>query len=136
MHPIDLTRRHLFSRCAFGLGGLALASMAGRLGSGEVTPEGGGGDPMRPQKPHFSPRAKNVIYLFMAGGPSQLELFDYKPRLNELSGKPIPDSFLEGKRFAFMDSSFKNRSTLLGSKRIFKPSLKTNRARCVRCWQA
>ena len=69
---------------------------------------------------HFRPRAKNVIYLFMAGGPSQLELFDHKPRLNELNGQPIPDSYLEGKRFAFMDSSFKNKSTLLGSRRVFR----------------
>ena len=55
----------------------------------------------------------------MAGGPSQLELFDYKPKLIELNGKPIPDSYLAGKRFAFMDSSFKNRSTLLGTRRKF-----------------
>jgi hypothetical protein len=120
MNPLDLTRRHLFSRCAFGLGGLALASMAGGVGSGQSEPDAGSGDPMRVRRPHFPPRAKNVIYLFMAGGPSQLELFDYKPRLNELSGKAIPDSFLEGKRFAFMDSSFKNRSTLLGCKRTFR----------------
>jgi hypothetical protein len=56
----------------------------------------------------------------MAGGPSQLELFDHKPRLNALNGQAIPDSYLQGKRFAFMDSSFKNRSTLLGSKRSFR----------------
>ena len=57
------------------------------------------------KRPHFPPRAKNVIYLFMAGGPSQLELFDYKPKLIELNGQPIPDSYIEGKRFAFMGSS-------------------------------
>jgi uncharacterized protein (DUF1501 family) len=61
-----------------------------------------------------------VIYLFMAGGPSQLELFDPKPRLNELHGQAIPESYVAGKRFAFMDSSFKNKSTLLGSKRAFQ----------------
>ena len=60
---------------------------------------------MAPKQPHFRPRAKNIIYLFMAGGPSQLELFDYKPKLVELNGQPIPESFIEGKRFAFMDSS-------------------------------
>src|SRR5687767_9285298 len=53
----------------------------------------------------------------MAGGPSQLELFDYKPKLIELNGKPIPPSMIEGKRFAFMDSSFKERTTLLGTRR-------------------
>ena len=66
----------------------------------------------------FTPRAKNVIYLFMAGGPSQLELFDYKPRLVELNGQPIPQSYIEGKRFAFMGSS--HGTKLLGTRREFK----------------
>ena len=48
---------------------------------------------------HFPPRAKNVIYLFMAGGPSQLELIDYKPKLVDLNGQPIPQCYIEGKRF-------------------------------------
>lgn len=119
-HPVHITRRHLFSRCAFGLGGLALASLSNSApASASLNLDARQVSDSLP-KPHFAPRAKNVIYLFMAGGPSQLELFDYKPRLNALNGKPIPDSFLEGKRFAFMDSSFKNRSTLLGSKRRFR----------------
>ncbi len=80
----------------------------------------GAAHPLQAKPGHFTARARNVIYLFMAGGPSQLELFDYKPRLNELNGEAIPDSYLEGKRFAFMDSSFRNRSTLLGSKRSFR----------------
>ena len=67
--------------------------------------------------PHFKPRAKNIIYLFMAGGPSQLELFDYKPKLIELNGQPIPDTFIEGKRFAFMGSS--HGTKLLGTRRSF-----------------
>lgn len=75
---------------------------------------------MMPRAGHHPARAKQVIFLFMAGGPSQLELFDPKPRLVELNGQPIPDSYLEGKRFAFMDSSFKNRSTLLASRRQFR----------------
>jgi hypothetical protein len=58
-----------------------------------------------------------VIYLFMAGGPSQLDLFDYKPRLNELNGQPVPDSLVAGKRFAFMTTS--HGSQLLGSRRAF-----------------
>ena len=56
----------------------------------------------------------------MAGGPSQLELFDYKPRLVELNGQAIPDSYLQGKRFAFMDSSFKERTKLMGTRRSFR----------------
>src|SRR6266853_6204637 len=88
------TRRHFFSRCSVGLGGVALASLLGdkSLGAAET------------KQPHFPPKIKNVIYLFMAGGPSQLDLFDYKPRLQQYDGKPIPASLIAGKRFAFMDA--------------------------------
>ena len=127
-HPLpqslqDLTRRHFFGRCALGLGNVALASL---LAEGKDGPHSGvhtpptGQEPLHSQPSHHPARAKSIIYLFMAGGPSQLELFDAKPRLNQLNGQPIPNSFLEGKRFAFMDSSFKNKSTLLGSKRTFR----------------
>ncbi|MBI1841142.1 MAG: DUF1501 domain-containing protein, partial [Verrucomicrobia bacterium] len=114
------TRRHFFSRCGMGLGGVALASLL----DPRVFAEGRAAHPGRASAnahpSHSQPRARNVIYLFMAGGPSQLEMFDYKPRLNALHGQAIPDSFLAGKRFAFMDTSFKNRSTLLGSRRAFR----------------
>ena len=113
----DLTRRHFFSRCALGLGSIALASLLDErrlCGAGAAALS----DPMRPKQPHFAPRAKNVIYLFMAGGPSQLELFDYKPKLIELNGQPIPPSFIEGKRFAFMGSS--HGTNLLGTRRAFQ----------------
>ena len=129
MKPLDsnpeaalagLTRRHFFSRCGVGLGSIALASLIDRSGVRAGTGGVSGAHPLAPKATHFRPRAKNVIYLFMAGGPSQLELFDHKPRLNALNGQAIPDSYLQGKRFAFMDSSFKNRSTLLGSKRSFR----------------
>jgi hypothetical protein len=76
-------------------------------------------NPLAPRQPHFPGRAKSVIYLFMAGGPSQLELFDYKPRLQELNGKPIPDSFIQGKRFAFMDTFTKEHPKCLGTARKF-----------------
>src|SRR4029434_1788416 len=75
-------------------------------------------NPMAPKPPHFAPRAKNIIYLFMAEGPWQLELVDHKPKLIELNGKPIPQSFIEGKRFAFMGSS--HGTNLLGTRRAFK----------------
>ncbi len=74
--------------------------------------------PATTKPPHFAPKAKSVIFLFMAGGPSQLELFEYKPQLTKLNGQPIPESFTKGKRFAFMDSS--HRSELLGTKSQFK----------------
>jgi len=73
---------------------------------------------LAPKKTHFPAKAKNVIFLFMAGGPSQLELFEHKPLLTKLKGKPIPESYTKGKRFAFMDSS--HRSDLLGPKIGFK----------------
>ena len=60
-----------------------------------------------------------MIYLFMAGGPSQLELFDYKPQLQKYSGQPIPDSFIKGRRFAFMDMFTKEHPKLLGTVRKF-----------------
>ena len=114
-----LTRRHFFGRCALGLGSIALATLMREkemLGSAPRSLA----NPLAPRPAHFTPRARNIIYLFMAGGPSQLELFDYKPRLVELNGKPIPDSYLEGKRFAFMDSSFKERTKLMGTRRSFR----------------
>jgi hypothetical protein len=118
-HPLLLqTRRHFFRDCALGLGSLALTSLIteGKLfaAEGTVFP-----NPLTPKRPHFPAKAKSVIYLFMAGGPSQLELFDYKPKLQELNGKPIPDSYLKNKRFAFMDSFTKEVPKLLGTKRQF-----------------
>src|SRR5829696_5614490 len=122
-----ITRRHLFSQCAMGLGTVALASLLGegRGFGAAANPTAGGatpaGKPSLPLgRPQFPARAKNVIYLFMAGGPSQLELFDYKPKLVELNGQPIPESYVAGRRFAFMDSfAGKERPKLLGTRRKF-----------------
>ena len=95
---------------------MALTSMLAKdAGS---SPAGNVLNPLAPKPAHFTAKAKNVIFLFMAGGPSQLEMFENKPKLTQLSGKPIPDSFVDGKRFAFMDSS--HRRNLLGSKRTFQ----------------
>ena len=112
-----LTRRQFFSRCGLGLGGIALASL---LKEQELFAANAAAslNPMAVKPPHFPAKAKNIIYLFMAGGPSQLELFDYKPKLKELNGQPIPDSFIAGKRFAFMGSS--HGTKLLGTRREFK----------------
>ncbi|MDB6131733.1 MAG: hypothetical protein JWM04_2840 [Verrucomicrobiales bacterium] len=113
-----LTRRHFFSKCSLGLGSIALASLLNEQKSLGADVPAGLPNPMEPRPPHFTPKAKNIIYLFMAGGPSQLDLFDYKPKLNELNGQPIPQSFIEGKRFAFMGSS--HGTKLLGTRRTFK----------------
>ena len=106
----DQTRRHFFGQCSLGLGSVALGQLLQPTHAAASSHQG----------PHFKPRAKNVIYLFMAGGPSQLELLDYKPKLEEWNGQRIPDSYLDGRRFAFMNSSFKERSTLLGTRRRFQ----------------
>jgi hypothetical protein len=113
------TRRHFFRECGLGVGAMALASLAQESASSAQAAPVALPNPMAPKKPHFAPKAKSVIFLFMAGGPSQLELWDYKPKLNALSGKPIPDEFIKGKRFAFMDSFAKKVPLLLGTKRKF-----------------
>src|SRR5207253_5950268 len=69
-------------------------------------------DPLAPKRPHFAPRAKRVIYLFMAGAPSHLELFDYKPELAKWNGKLPPAELLKGYRSAFINPN----ATLLGPK--------------------
>ena len=99
------TRRHFFGRAATSTGALGLGSMALQTLMGQDSGDRFDANPLAPKASHFSPKAKNVIFLFMAGGPSQLEMFEHKPKLAERNGKPIPDSFIDGKRFAFMDSS-------------------------------
>ena len=108
------TRRHLFQQCGIGLGATALGQL---LGSNSAMASDASSNPLAPKPTHFPARAKRVIFLFMAGGPSQLEMFDYKPMLTKLNGEPMPQSYIEGKRFAFMDSS--HRINLLGPKRTF-----------------
>ena len=109
------TRRHFFGRCGVGVGSIALGSLMHRgvIAANARTDQ----NPLAPKPSHFPAKAKSIIYLFMAGGPSQLEMWDYKPKLAELNGQPIPDSYIEGKRFAFMGSS--HRTNLLGPKRKF-----------------
>jgi uncharacterized protein (DUF1501 family) len=95
-----LTRRHFFHDCGLGLGRLGLASaMAGGFGN---FARAAASNPLAARDTHFRPRAKRVIFMFMAGAPSQLELFDDKPKLRELDGKPIPPSVIAGQRYAFI----------------------------------
>jgi hypothetical protein len=119
MQPLErlALRRHFFSRCSLGLGSIALGSMLGQQSTG-ADPLAKVRNPLEPKPPHFPAKAKSIIFLFMAGGPSQLDLFEHKPMLTRLNGEPIPDSYVAGKRFAFMDSS--HRRNLLGSKREFQ----------------
>lgn len=99
------TRRNFLKESFLGLGGMALGSMIGcnskSTGNNQVL-EYDATNPMAPRPPHFAPHAKSVIYLHMAGAPSQLELFDFKPALKKLDGLDCPQSLLEGKKFAFI----------------------------------
>ena len=95
------TRRHFLKQCSSGLGATALTSLLGSCFSGKED-DVLAINPMLPKQPHFGAKIKSVIYLHMAGSPSQLELFDYKPALAKWDGQDCPASFLEGKTFAFI----------------------------------
>src|SRR5262245_22521869 len=95
-----LTRRSLFSRWGLGLGVAALAALLKDDGlASEAGPTGTAG---LPDLPHFAPKVKRVIYLFQSGGPSQLELFDYKPQLEKYRGQDLPDTVRRGQRLTGM----------------------------------
>ena len=96
----EQTRRHFFQNCGVGVGKIALASLLVRGWFESALADEGSA--VRVQPPHFAPKAKRVIFLFMAGAPSQLEMFDHKPLLGELEGKPIPPSIIKGQRYAFI----------------------------------
>ncbi|MBC7690056.1 MAG: DUF1501 domain-containing protein [Aquabacterium sp.] len=99
------SRRHFLKESAMGLGALALGTFLQSCGSKASTGSSVAFDPahpLLPKLPHFAGKAKSVIYLHMAGAPSQLELFDYKPELMKMDGQDCPPSLLEGKRFAFI----------------------------------
>jgi Protein of unknown function (DUF1501) len=101
-----LTRRHFLRESAMGMGALALGSFFQSCGvsnrSGDANVVFDPAHPLMPKLPMFPAKAKSVIYMHMAGAPSQLELFDYKPELMKLNGQDCPQSLLQGKRFAFI----------------------------------
>ena len=98
---LHATRRHFFSECGLGVGKMALAGLLARDAIAAEGPRAVTG-PLAPKPPHFPAKAKAVIQLFMAGAPSQLELFDHKPKLAEIEGKPIPPEVIGGQRYAFI----------------------------------
>lgn len=113
------SRRRFLENAGYGVGAAALASlMAGdaRAGEPEVS-EPSLDNPLRPKEPHFAPKAKRCIFIFLEGAPSQIDLYDPKPKLNELHGKPLPESLTKSVRFAFIK---KETAVLLGSKRKFQ----------------
>lgn len=104
------SRRQFFRSCAGGIGTAALAhllAVEGRTAD----------DPLAPKQPHFPAKAKNVIFLFMEGAPSQMDLFDPKPALQKYAGQPLPDSLASQLRLAFTKKDAK----ILPSPRVFRP---------------
>ncbi len=101
----NISRRWFLEQCGVGMGAVALNQLL--MQSGYAAD-----NPLAPKKPHFAPKAKNVIYLFMAGGPSHIEMFDNKPQLVKFDGTLPPPELLKGYRAAFINPN----SKLLGPK--------------------
>jgi uncharacterized protein DUF1501 len=117
MHPalerLQLqTRRHFLQTCPLAVGALGLSSLLNKASAAESATSA---DPLAPKMPRFAPKAKRVIYLHLTGSPPHLDLYDYKPELVKHDGKPCPDTYLKGKRFAFTSGVPK----LLGTPRKF-----------------
>src|SRR5437588_7543625 len=105
------SRRKFFRSCAGGIGTIALANLLNQDGYASES-----ADPLAPRKPHFAPKAKNVIFLFQEGAPSQMDLFDPKPELHKWSGHPLPPSMTKNLKLAFI----KPNASILASPREFK----------------
>ncbi|MEO7650458.1 MAG: DUF1501 domain-containing protein, partial [Bryobacteraceae bacterium] len=108
--PKHVARRWFLQQCGVGLGAVATAQLSAAADS-----------PLAPKTPHFAPKAKNVIFLFMAGAPSQLEMFDYKPQLEKFNGTLPPADLLKGYRAAFINPN----SKLLGPRFKFQKAGKS-----------
>src|SRR5215475_1214243 len=102
-----MTRRDFFGRFAFGLGGVALAQLFNAPPCAAAAAVGRAASPYQglPGFPNYAPRAKRIIYLFMSGGPSQMDLFDYKPELNRRNGQELPASVRMGQRLTAMSAN-------------------------------
>ncbi len=112
-HPLrQTTRRHFFRECGVGVGKIALASLL----CGRTAQAAAPANPLAPKSSHFAPKAKHVIYLFMAGAPSQLDLFDHKPVLTQYDGQPIPADIVKDQRYAFIQPD----AALMSSRFAFK----------------
>src|SRR5262245_9485433 len=100
-HDCLETRRQFFASAGFSLGTAALAAL---LGGDRARGDGRKADSEQPGRTHFPPKARHVIYLHMVGGPSQMDLYDYKPQMNEMFDKDLPDSIRQGQRLTTMTS--------------------------------
>src|SRR5947209_8025778 len=111
------SRRKFFQECAGGIGMIALSQLLEREGLGAQPAAAPATNPLAPKKPHCAPKAKNVIFMFMEGGPSQIDLFDPKPELEKWQGKPLPAELTKDLRLAFT----KPDAAVLASPRKFQP---------------
>src|SRR5258708_2572729 len=110
----SVTRRHFLRDCGLQIGTIALASLLGdsaAIAQSPNHPITQSPDPLTPKPSHFAPKAKRVIFLFMAGGPSHLDLFDPKPLLQKYHGQPLPPSIIGNQRYAFIQRN----AAVLGS---------------------
>ncbi|HUQ93670.1 MAG TPA: DUF1501 domain-containing protein [Bryobacteraceae bacterium] len=105
------SRRDFFQRCAGGIETIALAHLLQQEGR-----SAGQSGPLAPKKPHFPAKAKNVIFLFMAGAPSQLDLYDYKPKMRDLHGQPVPPSVMK----ELKDDLIRGSARVMASPREFR----------------
>jgi Protein of unknown function (DUF1501) len=108
LSPKEVSRRWFLRQCSVGLGSIAFAQLLAERGYGDTTTP----DPLAPKQPQFAPKAKRVIFLFMAGAPSHLELFDYKPQLVKFNATLPPPELLKGYHTAFINPN----SRLMGPK--------------------
>ncbi|MSR60383.1 MAG: DUF1501 domain-containing protein [Planctomycetaceae bacterium] len=113
---VNSSRRAFLGNAANGVGLLALASMLGEQGLLAAPDDIESAKPQAARLAHFAPKAKACIFIYLEGAPSQIDLFDQKPKLNELNGKPLPESMTQKVRFAFLQ---KETATLMGSPRTF-----------------
>src|SRR5262245_59796056 len=119
-HPIhehvSQSRRNVLASSASGIGALALASLLRDDGVLAQEPPRDPANPLAPRPPHFAAKAKACICIYLEGAPSQIDLFDPKPKLNELNGQKLPESMTKNVRFAFIQ---KEGAVLMGSPRQF-----------------
>ncbi len=101
-HLQDITRRHLLGRAGLGVGAMALSTLLGDRAAQGAAPSPSRANPMAAKRPMHAPTARSIIYLHMAGSPSQVDLFEHKPALTKFHLKDCPKEYLEGKRFAFI----------------------------------
>ncbi len=119
-NPLQYARRRFLTESLAGAGAFAFASLLEADGLRTASAQSGAdqfSDPLAARVPHLPARAKNCIYIYLEGGPSQMDLFDPKPKLNELDGQPLPDSMVENAQFAFLQ---KETARLMGTPRRFR----------------